>query len=214
MGSMWVVVLGIALLAALAWGVFRLMAGRPGTRPLVQGAMALASGDSRLDPVTPRGYSPRNVGNDASARPWESAYDSPSPDDVQDGVPWTPVGFDVDEFLSASRANFVNLQDAWNRADTATLRAMMTADMLDQIQPQLNEREQSGGPAGKTEVIMVDARLLGIEDLGQGHMASVEFSGLLREDGAGPSPFREIWSISRAKSGEGGWLVAAVQALQ
>jgi predicted lipid-binding transport protein (Tim44 family) len=213
MGSVWVVVLGVALLAGLAWGVLRLLAGRQDARGTVLGGASLASGQSQLDPVTPRGYSPRNVGNDSSARPWESAYSEP-PTDAFDAA-WLPEGFDVQAFLSASKTNFVSLQDAWNRADTATLRAMMTADMLDQIQPQLTEREQQpGGAVGKTEVIMVDARLLGVEDLGQGHMASVEFSGLLREDGAGPSPFREIWSISRAKSGDGGWLVAAVQALQ
>ena len=31
----------------------------------------MATGQSQLDPATPRGYSPKNVGNDASARPWE-----------------------------------------------------------------------------------------------------------------------------------------------
>jgi predicted lipid-binding transport protein (Tim44 family) len=46
-------------------------------------------------------------------------------------------------------------------------------------------------------------------------MASVEFSGMIREDAsAGPNPFREVWNITRPKSGSGGWLVAGVQALQ
>ena len=45
-------------------------------------------------------------------------------------------------------------------------------------------------------------------------MASVEFTGVLREDdSAGPSPFREVWNITKAKSG-GGWLVAGLQAMQ
>ncbi len=46
-------------------------------------------------------------------------------------------------------------------------------------------------------------------------MASVEFSGMLREESsAGPNPFREIWMITRPKVGFGDWLVAGVQALQ
>jgi predicted lipid-binding transport protein (Tim44 family) len=46
-------------------------------------------------------------------------------------------------------------------------------------------------------------------------MASVEFSGLIRENPAeGPAPFREVWNITRPKNGRGGWLVAGVQALQ
>ena len=45
-------------------------------------------------------------------------------------------------------------------------------------------------------------------------MASVEFSGMIREEpSAGPSPFREVWNMTKPKSG-GGWLVAGVQALQ
>ncbi len=214
MGSVWVVLVGVGLLVVLALGWTRLRSSRVvGERPR-QGLAAMASGHSQLDPATPRGYSPKNVGNDASARPWESTYDDPLPESALDAV-WVPEGFDVDGFLRASKANFISLQDAWDRADVPSLRAMMTDGMLGQIQGQLTEREQqSGGQPGKTEVVMVEARLLGVEDLGEGHMANVEFSGLMREDGAGPSPFREIWSISRAKSGPGGWLVAGVQALQ
>ena len=45
-------------------------------------------------------------------------------------------------------------------------------------------------------------------------MASVEFSGMIKEDAsAGPSPFREVWNMTKPRSG-GGWLVAGVQALQ
>ena len=62
---------------------------------------------------------------------------------------------------------------------------------------------------------MIDAQLLGIEDLGNDYMASVEFSGMIREDAsAGPSPFREVWNMTKPKSGSSGWLVAGVQALQ
>lgn len=62
---------------------------------------------------------------------------------------------------------------------------------------------------------MLDAQLLGIEDLGQGYMASVEFSGMIREDlSSGPSPFREVWNMTKPSDGSTGWLVAGVQALQ
>ena len=111
-----------------------------------------------------------------------------------------------------------NGQEGWNGDrygafhDWPTWRALMTAALPQQMLGQLAERErQSGGQPNQTEVVMIEARLLGIEDLGEGHMASVEFSGMVREDGAaGPNPFREIWSIARAKAGGGGWLVAGV----
>lgn len=135
---------------------------------------------------------------------------------VNGPVPGMPSGFDVEAFLQASKSNFVALQAAWDRSDISSLRAMMTDDMLTQIKAQLADREQhSGGVANVTEVVMIEAHLLGIEESEQTHMASVEFSGLIREDvSAGPNPFREVWNITRPKSGAGGWLVAGVQALQ
>ena len=45
---------------------------------------------------------------------------------------------------------------------------------------------------------MLDAKLLGIEELADDYMASVEFSGMIREDAsAGPSPFREVWNMTK-----------------
>ena len=124
--------------------------------------------------------------------------------------------FDAEGFLTAAKRNFVSLQSAWDRSDITSLRAMMTDEMLTEIRSQLSEREaQRPGEPNHTEVLMIDAQLLGIEDLGNDYMASVEFSGMIREDAsAGPSPFREVWNMTKPKSGSSGWLVAGVQALQ
>ena len=110
----------------------------------------------------------------------------------------------------------MTLQAAWDRGDISSLRAMMTDDMLAEIKTQLADREHSNpGQANVTEILSLDARLLGIEELDDVYMASVEYNGLSREDAsAGPSPFREVWNITRPKAGPGGWLVAGVQALQ
>ena len=71
------------------------------------------------------------------------------------------------------------------------------------------------GQVNVTEVNMLEAQLLGIEEQGDVYMASVEFSGMIREDAsAGPGPFREGWNMTKSRSGRGGWLVAGVQALQ
>jgi predicted lipid-binding transport protein (Tim44 family) len=93
---------------------------------------------------------------------------------------------------------------------------MMTDEMLLEIQQQLAERENhTGASVNLTEVVMLEAQLLGIEDLGEGYMASVEFSGMIREEpSAGPNPFREVWNMTKPKNGNMGWLVAGVQALQ
>ena len=178
---------------------------------------------------TPPQYSPSKIGNDASARPFErqgTMFDA-NPSSAGGGSMigaalggsqnWgVPAGFDADGFISAAKRNFVTLQDAWDRSDIQTLRAMMTDAMVSEIQSQLQEREQAqAGQPNKTEVVMLDAQLLGIEDLGHAYMASVEFAGMIREEpSSGPSPFREVWNMTKPKDGSSGWLVAGVQALQ
>jgi len=175
-------------------------------------------------------YNPRNVGNDASARPWEgqtASFEPAAPArqglSIGSGLAaagtttWgIPAGFDVEGFVSAAKQNFIHLQDAWDRSDIPALRAMMTDTMLAEIKVQLAEREaQAPGQINKTEVLSLHAQLLGIEELENEYLASVEFTGIIREDpSAGPSPFREIWNMGRSKQGEMGWLVAGVQALQ
>ncbi len=177
----------------------------------------------------PRNYNSNNVGNDASARPWESNETpfSAAPASASGGSmigsalgghqTWgVPAGFDVDGFIAASKTNFMTLQAAWDRGDISSLRSMMTDEMLAEIKTQLADREQaSAGQPNVTEILALDARLLGIEELDDMYMASVEYNGLSREDAASsPSPFREVWNITRPKNGPGGWLVAGVQALE
>ena len=181
--------------------------------------------------TTPKNYSPENVGNDASARPWERnsmAFDASKAGTAEasgsmigsaltGSQSWgVPDGFDADGFLKACKTNFLTLQDAWDRSDINNLRAMMTDEMLAQIKVQLADREShTGAVANKTDVQMLDAKLLGIEELADVYMASVEFSGMIREDvSAGASPFREVWNMTKPRNGAGGWLVAGVQALQ
>jgi len=175
--------------------------------------------------LAPRAYSPQNVGNDASARPWEqSTLDKDKAERAQPlgaaaphvgSLTGAPDDFDASDFLDASRQQFLALQTAWDRSDISTVRAWLTTAMLQQIEQQLDQREQVRSDAVATEVVMLDAQLLGLETTEQDWVASVEFSGLIREHAsAGPSPFRELWSISRARSGDGRWLVAGVQALQ
>lgn len=190
-----------------------------------------AGSPSAVDAVTPRQYSPQNVGNDASARPWEgnaTAFDSSKSmigSGLQTGAgasalsgsqSWgVPADFDTAGFLTAAKRNFVSLQDAWDKSDIAALRGMMTDEMAGEIKSQLADRAGvTGAGTNKTDVVMLDAQLLGIEDMADGYMASVEFSGMIREEpSSGPAPFREVWNMTKAKNG-GGWLVAGVQALQ
>ncbi len=210
----------VVLLAMLAFGWF-MRSRRPApARHAYAFQGAGAAGAATAEPA----YRPENVGNDASARPWErsqTAFDGSAGRGVVIGSAlasgWSvPAGFDAEGFLKAAKSNFILLQAAWDQADMATLRTMMTDDMVSEISSQLAERENhTGGALNLTEVQMLQAQLLGIEELGGDYMASVEFSGMIREDRqAGPSPFREVWNMVKPRDGSRGWLVAGVQALQ
>ena len=228
-----------ALLALAAFALFKMFmrsrsnAARPAGAGGAPFAFQGAGGSAAPAPgmaSTPRNYSPDKVGNDASARPWERssmAYDAAQPAAGGSGSMigaalagsqnWgVPEGFDAPGFIEAAKRNFHTLQSAWDRSDVGTLRSMMTDGMLDEIRSQLAERESHTGAApNHTEVMMLEAQLLGIEDLGTAYMASVEFSGMIREEpSSGPAPFREVWNMTKAKTGASGWLVAGVQALQ
>lgn len=217
--------LALGIMLAIGW----YKRSRSGAGAAVQKSPFAFQGAGNVPASDSKPYSPQNVGNDASARPWERnsmAFDASSSSGANSGSmigsglmgsqTWgVPVGFDSEGFLKAAKTNFVTLQAAWDKSDIAALRAMMTDTMLLEIQAQLVERENhTGAGSNLTEVVMIEARLLGIEELPEEYMASVEFSGMIREDvSASPSPFREVWNMTKPRNG-GGWLVAGVQALQ
>lgn len=227
-GEGFAIFLLVALLAVVAMAVIGAIARS--RNPGRQGGYAFqGAGDGPDSALPPRQYNPYKVGNDASARPWErgaAPQSEPGRLAPASGVRigsglegrqgWgVPAGFDTDGFIAASKRNFITLQDAWDRGDISMLRSMMTDEMLGEIRNQLADRQAQGGQQGRTEVEMLEAQLLGIEELEGEYMASVEFSGMIREEpSAGPSPFREVWNMVKPKSGGSGWLVAGVQALQ
>ncbi|MBC5765365.1 Tim44 domain-containing protein [Ramlibacter albus] len=213
-----------ALIAVVLFAVVAAVMRRRTQQPAYAGA---APADVA---AAPKQYNPDKIGNDASARPWERSSMAFEPAKVAPptgggtGIrigsalenaagSWDiPAGFDTESFIAAAKRNFITLQEAWDRGDLGTLRSMMTDEMLAEIRKQLAER---GSQPNHTEVVMLEAKLLGIEDLGDDYMASVEFSGMIREDAsAGPSPFREVWNMTKPKDGSMGWLVAGLQALQ
>jgi predicted lipid-binding transport protein (Tim44 family) len=219
--------LALAIMVAVGWFMRRRAANQGGKQQNSPYAMAGINSGATHAPVQ-RSYSPENVGNDASARPWErnstafqaqgsAAGGSVIGSRLSGGSSnWTvPADFDVPAFLTTAKQAFIALQAAWDKNDVSTLGTMMTDEMLREIRQQLSERDQhTGGSVNHTEVAALDAKLLGIEDTGKDWMASVEFSGMIKEDPSqSPGPFREVWNMTKPKDGSAGWLVAGLQAM-
>ncbi|MEO5883486.1 MAG: Tim44-like domain-containing protein [Caldimonas sp.] len=123
-----------------------------------------------------------------------------------------PAGLDCEQVLTAARGRFMRLQAAWDAADVSALRSLTTPEMLDELLDVLTARESR---TSRTDVISLHAELLGLEELGAAYLASIEFSGLIRESAEqGEVPFRELWMLAGTKDDAAPtWRLARQQAL-
>jgi predicted lipid-binding transport protein (Tim44 family) len=120
-----------------------------------------------------------------------------------------PADFNAAEFVRHARLNFVRLQEANDKRDGTALADFLTTDLLTEIQAQWQSEDAANG---KTDVVTLESEVLEVVSEGLLYVASVRFSGLIREDGdAEAQPFAEIWHLEKPMRGSGGWLVAGIQ---
>lgn len=125
------------------------------------------------------------------------------------GAANVPADFDVDGFLRQARLNFIRLQAANDRGDMDDIREFCTPEMAAEIQMQFQERNQL---AQETNVMQLNAELLDVMTQANQAMASVRFSGQLREEvNAPPEPFNEVWHLTKPLDGSRGWAIAGIQ---
>lgn len=127
-------------------------------------------------------------------------------------APWgVPDDFDTAAFLRNAKTYFIRLQAAWDKADINDIREFTTPEMFAELKMQIQER---GASANNTDVVSIDAELLGIETISDEYLASVKFSGMISEAAGAPAaPFAEVWNLSKPVSGNGGWSLAGIQQL-
>lgn len=122
-----------------------------------------------------------------------------------------PADFDVDGFVRTAKVHFIRLQAAWDARDLEDIREFTTPEVFAELRMQLGE---STVATDHTEVVSLEARLLGIEEGASDYIASVRFDGSIREGDGPVEPFSEVWNLSKPKRGNRGWLLAGVQQLQ
>jgi predicted lipid-binding transport protein (Tim44 family) len=191
----------IMLLGFAALVVVRMvMARRSGPQPATAGARS----DFRAHghPAAAPRYQP------ASA---PSAVRAAEPVAAQPGGLTIPAGFDVPGFLHHAKVYFVRMQAAFDAANTDDLREFTSPEMFAELKLQIDQR---GGVPSRTDVVTLDAELLGVQQGPQEYMASVRFSGLLRETGeTEANPFEEVWNFTKAPDGKSGWVLGGIQQL-
>lgn len=123
-----------------------------------------------------------------------------------------PADFDVEGFLRQAKLNFVRLQAANDKGDVEDIRQFTSPEVFAEIRMQLQER---GGETQHIDIVQLDAALLDLVTENDQYIASVRFSGLLREEvTAAPAPFDEVWHLAKPVSGSRGWVIAGIQQLQ
>ena len=124
--------------------------------------------------------------------------------------PNIPADFKVEPFIRNAKASFIRLQTAHDHGDVNEIRDYTTPEMLAEISTQINER---GDAQQKTEVMFIDANLLEVETTHDMAIASVRFTGQLRDVPDGElEAFDEIWHVQKdLKDPNATWLLAGIQ---
>ncbi len=186
-------ILMIALLVMAAVFVFRLLTRRSSPPP---GASY---------PNEPLQYA---GGNTIDVTPTPPAYGSAAAIAAPAAVR-IPEGFDSEGFLRVAKLNFVRMQAANDRKDIDDIREFVSPELFAEIKMQMDER---GNAPQQTDVVTLNAELLEVATEGTRHIASVHFSGMIREvAGAAAAPFDEIWNLAKPTEGTQGWIVAGIQ---
>jgi len=151
-----------------------------------------------------------NSNRDVSVLGTPLAGSAPAPASV-DATWGVPADFDVAEFVRNAKVHFIRLQAASDEKNLADIREFTTPEVFAEIKMQLDEDKVA---INKTDVVNLDATLLGIETGPTEYLASVRFSGSVRENEAEATPFAEVWNLSKPVAGRGGWLLAGIQQRQ
>lgn len=121
-----------------------------------------------------------------------------------------PAWFEDEPFLRQAKANFLRLQDANDKGDVNDIREFTTPEMFAEISLQIQERV---GKTQHTEVVTLNAAMADIVTENDMVIASVRFSGLIREEaGASAESFDEIWHIQKSASqANASWYISGIQ---
>jgi len=178
----------------------------PGATSSGQNSYRQASTNPINDPVPGMG-APRNdqgFGQFGNA----SAFDAPMP--AATPVKDLPAGFDEANFVNSAKKFFVTMQGVFDKGDVDGLREYCSDDVVDHLRAEIEAR---GNAVNRTDVVTLDAQLIGFETDVDEQIATVAFTGMLREEqDAAAEEINELWIMSRPVSG-GGWVLSGIHNL-
>ena len=192
-------VAGLAFVAIRAFMSRRAPASAPAAREPIQFAGA-GAGAGATPPARPA----LNIGAGVGAADAAPAAEAPR------AAPVAIPGFEAEPFLRVAKTSFIRLQAANDAKDLDDIRDFTTPELYAEIAMQARER---GDAPQKTEVVTLNASLVEAVVEGDYAIASVRFTGLIREQAdANPEPFDEVWHVRQdQRDRKATWLIAGIQ---
>ncbi len=121
-----------------------------------------------------------------------------------------PAGFDEQGFVQNAKKFFVTMQGAYDKGDLDSLREYCSDDVVEHLRGEIQSRN---GVENRTDVVTLNAELVGFETDVDEQIATVAFRGMVREEkDAAASELNELWILSRPVSG-GGWVLVGIHNL-
>ena len=120
-----------------------------------------------------------------------------------------PADFDVEGFLRQSKLSFIRLQAANDRGDMEDIRLFCSPELAAEVQMQYQERNRE---AQQTDVVQLNAELLDVSVEAGRMLASVRFSGQIREEAGAPAEaFSEVWHLTSGLGAGQTWRIVGIQ---
>lgn len=120
--------------------------------------------------------------------------------------------FDVDHFVSGSRAAYELIVNSFAKGDREALRGLLTPRVYESYAAAIAKREETGG-AGPELVRLRTAEIVEADLQGDTARVTVKFEAELAEGAHGVRDARERWTFERnVRSSDPNWLLSRVQA--
>ena len=118
-----------------------------------------------------------------------------------------PAGFEPETFLREAKVTFIRLQAAYDQKNKRDLSDFTAPEVFAEIEMQIKER---GDEPNITDVIALDAQLLDVSKQTGSMIASVRFTGSIKENNDPVMQLDEIWHF-RQFVGNTNWVVGGIQ---
>ncbi|HSO61312.1 MAG TPA: Tim44-like domain-containing protein [Desulfobacterales bacterium] len=128
-------------------------------------------------------------------------------------TPPIPPGFDQGEFMKGAQTIYTRMQASWDKRDLEDIRKFTSPEVYAEIEKQAQEDPQPS----RTEILLVNARLLEVRSVDNQEIASVHYDVMMREGAADKlaKQVREVWHFSRdEKAAASFWRLEGIQQVE